>query len=108
MAAGIEHPNVVDLVTVDGSGEYALIMIETRPWTNSSEQLQQLREKINTYAMFALDEGMVATYPQSAGQPLRFQLDCADPPTAEAAQLIETAGRRLSEHKIRFVVNVQQ
>jgi L-alanine-DL-glutamate epimerase-like enolase superfamily enzyme len=70
--------------------------------------LQQLRDKINTYAQFAPDEGMVAAYPESAGQPLRFQLDCVSPPTEEVTRLIETARQRLGDYKIRFTVHVQQ
>lgn len=105
--AGIHDTSVIDLVTHDpASDEYALIMTETRPWTDSPEQLSQLREKINNYAMFAIDEGMTRTYPQAAGKPLRIQLDCADPPSTEAATLIEQARRRLADYKIRFVVNV--
>jgi hypothetical protein len=105
--AGVRDTNMIDLVTHDpASDEYALIMTETRPWSDSAEQLAQLREKINTYARFVLDEGMTQTYPQSAGKPIRFQLDCGAPPSAQAAALIEKACRRLKHHKIRFVVNI--
>ncbi len=31
-------------------------MTETRPWTDSAEHLSRLREKINDYAVFAVDE----------------------------------------------------
>lgn len=42
--AGIHDTTVIDLVTHDpASNEYALIMTETRPWTDSPEQLSQLR-----------------------------------------------------------------
>jgi hypothetical protein len=104
--AGIHDTTVIDLVTHDAStDEYALIMTEARPWTDSPEQLSQLREKINNYAMFAIDEGMTRTYPQAAGKPLRIQLDCADLPSAEASAIIDLARRRLADYKIRFSVN---
>ena len=106
MAAGIENPDVIDLVSENASGEYALIMIETRPWDDSAQQLQQLRQKINTYAMFVLDEGLIRTYPETAGKPLRIQLDCPEPPTTEAAKLIQVASQRFADYGIRFVVNV--
>lgn len=73
---------------------------------DTPEQLSQLREKISTYAMFAIDEGMTRTYPQAAGKPLCIQLDCASPPSAQAATLIEQARRRLADYKIRLVVNI--
>lgn len=105
--AGIHDTTVIDLVTHDpASDEYALIMTEARPWTDSPEQLSQLREKINNYAMFAVDEGMTRAYPQAAGKPLRIQLDCASPPSTQAADLIDQARRRLADYKIRLVVNV--
>ncbi|MGI8648271.1 MAG: hypothetical protein DLM55_04390 [Acidimicrobiales bacterium] len=105
--AGIHDVNVIDLVThFPESGEYALIMIETRPWTDSPEQLFQLREKINNYAMFAMDEGMIRAYPQAAGKPLCIRLDCPNPPSTQVAGLIEHARQYLADYKIRFVVNV--
>jgi hypothetical protein len=105
--AGIQEPNTIDLVTHDPkTDEYALIMVETRPWENSAEQLAQLREKINNYAMFALDEGLIRAYPEAANKPLRVQLDCIEPPSGQAAELVKLAGERLGEHRIRFVVNV--
>jgi hypothetical protein len=105
--AGIEDSNTIDLVTHDPeTDEYALIMVETRRWANSAEQLAQLREKINTYAMFALDEGLIRTHPEAANKPLRVQLDCVEPPTGDVAELIELATEKLGEHRVRFVVNV--
>jgi hypothetical protein len=83
-----------------------VIMTETRPWTDTPEQLSQLRDKISNYAIFAVDERMTRTYPQAADKPLRIQLDCASPPSAQATTLIEQARRRLADYKIRLVVNV--
>ena len=104
--AGVHEPNVIDLVThLPSTGEYALIMVEERPWTNSHVQLQQLRDKINTYAMFALDEGLLRAYPQSAGHPVRIQLDCVHTPTPEVQELIDLATKRLLDYHINFVVN---
>jgi hypothetical protein len=98
---------VIDLVTHDPkTDEYALIMVEDRPWQNTPEQLGQLRAKINNYAMFALDEGLIRTYPEAADRPLRLQLDCIEAPTGEAAQIVALATERLDEHRIRFVINV--
>ncbi|SKC06904.1 hypothetical protein SAMN05660473_03923 [Arthrobacter sp. 49Tsu3.1M3] len=105
--AGIHEPNVIDLVTHDPSrNEYKLIMTEGRPWSHAPEQLTQLREKINNYAMFILDEGMLRAYPESAGNPLCIQLDCTTPPTAEAQELIDVASERLLDYGIRFIVNL--
>ncbi|WP_146843994.1 DUF6572 domain-containing protein [Cellulomonas composti] len=98
---------MIDLVTYDAAtGEYALIMIEERPWTDSPEQLAQLSEKINNYAMFALDEGLLRAYPQSAGHPVRIQLDCTGVPTPRAQEYLDLTTGRLGDYRIRFVVNL--
>ena len=51
---------VVDLVTHNPErNEYILIMVETRPWSRSLNQLGELQEKINTYFEF-VDGGQMA------------------------------------------------
>jgi hypothetical protein len=86
--AGVHEPNVIDLVTHDPSrDEYKLIMIEERPWSDAPEQLAQLSDKINNYAMC-------------------LQLDCATPPTAEVQNLINLASERLIDYGMRFTVNL--
>jgi hypothetical protein len=105
--AGVHETNVIDLVTHDPSrDEYKLIMIEERPWSEAPEQLEQLSEKINNYAMFVLDEGLLRAYPETAGHSLCIQLDCATPPAAEAQELIDLASQRLLDFGIRFSVNL--
>jgi hypothetical protein len=105
--AGVHEPNVIDLVTHDSSrDEYKLIMIEERPWSDAPEQLAQLSDKINNYAMFVLDEGLLRAYPETAGHPVCLQLDCATPPTAEVQNLINLASERLIDYGMRFTVNL--
>lgn len=105
--AGIENPDVVDLVTQDpGSGEVALIMTETRPWGSSSRQLLELQAKINTYLAFALDGQMAREYPTAVGKALRLQLDCVAAPEGDVAHFIRLVEEKLRAQGIRFVVNL--
>ena len=105
--AGIHESNVIDLVAhFPLTGEYALIMIEGGPWTDSSEQLAELSEKINNYAMLILDGRFARIYPQSAGQSVYIQLDCTDTPSPKVQALIEAASARLLDYHVPFVVNV--
>lgn len=98
---------MIDLVTHDPvHDEYKLIMVEDRPWEGAPEQLAQLREKINNYAIFVLDEGLLRSYPETAGHSLCIQLDCVSTPTAEVQELIDLASERLLDHGIRFAVNL--
>src|SRR5579875_3774438 len=104
---GVQEPNVIDHVTIDAqTGEYVLIMIESRQWTDSPEQQTQLTEKINNYASFAIDEGLLGTYPDAAGHSVRIQLDCAGTPTPKVNEIINAATEGLLRYGIRYVVNI--
>jgi hypothetical protein len=98
---------VIDLVTHDpASDEYALIMVETRPWDGSEERREELQDKINNYLSFALDGQMSKLYPASRGKPLRLQLDCASPLDPTTAEFIDQVSEQLRSEGIRFLVNL--
>jgi hypothetical protein len=104
MSAGVQNPEVIDLVAQDADGEYMVIMIETRPWGTISDQPGQLKRKINTYAAYVLDGTLASQYPETVDQPVRIQLNCPEPPAAEIAVIIDWAKRRLREYGIPFAV----
>jgi hypothetical protein len=104
--AGIEDSSVIDLVAVDSAtGEYAVIMTELRPWGSVPEQLDQLIEKINTYAAFVLDVGFTSKFPVALGRKIRIQIDCTGPPDHATAAVIEMAATRLADYSIGVTVN---
>lgn len=104
---GIEDTNVVDVVAQDADGEYMIVMVETRPWDSDPNQLEQLKAKINAYAGFILDGRLTHTYPETAGKPVRIQLDCVADPTAEVIAVIDRATIELAMRDIGFNVNVR-
>ncbi len=71
--AGLDDPEVIDLITEGRDGEFALIISHDRPWTDSTDELERLREKINNYAAFALEEGLVTS--RRVAFSLEFQTD---------------------------------
>ena len=104
--AGVQNPTVIDLVTYDSkSGEFALIMTETRPWDGSADRVLELQEKINNYLSFALDGRLERQHPGSVGKPIRIQLDCVSPPDPETGHFVELVREKLRAEDIRFVVN---
>lgn len=104
---GVQNPTVIDLVTYDpGSGEFALIMTETRPWDGSADRVLELQAKINKYLSFALDGQMERQHPGSVGKPIRLQLDCVNQLDPETGHFIELVREKLRGEGIRFVVNV--
>lgn len=107
MPSGVEHPQVIDLVTHDPStDEYALIMVEQRPWNSCPEQPRQLVEKICNYLRFVTSGQFFDLYPQASGRPLRFQLDCFSPPAGQITAVIEETSDKLTGHGVRFIVNI--
>jgi hypothetical protein len=105
--AGIEDPNVIDLVAQDANGEYMVVMVETRPWGVSCEQPDQLKQKINAYVGYILDGDLARQYPEAAEKPVRIQLNCAHTPRGEIATITEWAARQLSQHGIGFAVTAK-
>ena len=104
--AGIHEPETIDLVAQAAEGRYLLVMIETRPWGSDPHQGDQLKAKINTYAQFALDGGLLQHYPETANQPIAIRLDCATPPDEPTNALLAHAAEQLARFDIEILVNV--
>ncbi len=98
---------MIDVVGYDAAaGEYLLVMVEERPWDSDPDQAAQLRAKINTYVGFVLDGGLRRHYPETAGQPVRLQLNCTAPLSGEAARIVEHANAKLADTGLRLAVHV--
>lgn len=103
--AGLDDPKVIDLITRGPDGEFALIINHDRPWTDSDEEVACLLEKINNYAAFALDEGLVSAYPESASRSKRIQVDCVTEPTPKIADLLAKTDAALADYSMRLTVS---
>jgi hypothetical protein len=106
-APGVQNPQVLDLITVDpASGKVVLVMIERRAWGAAPKQLVQIEEKINRYLAYALDGFLAEHYPQYEGKGVQIRLDCAEPPTGEAARFVDAARHAIEAEGLELVVNV--
>ncbi len=105
--AGIVDVDTIDIVAQDASGQFMMVMVETRPWEADRDQSAQLRAKINTYAGYILDGGLAREYPETAGQPVNIQLECSQAPNGEIAVIIEHAAAKLVQLGIGFRINVR-
>ena len=105
MATGIEKANVVDLLTVDPkTGQHALIMVASEPWTD--ERVLALQAKTQAYLSFVESGELVRLYPGASGKSLRFQLDTAYALSGLAAKFVAAAKREwLAPVGIEFLVN---
>ncbi len=104
---GIKNPQVIDLITCDDeSNEYALIMVELRPWEASVARFYQLQEKINHYLQFALEGQLAEMYPLKPGAQFRLQLDCLYPPDEASWEKLALIKDQLGRQGVWFVVNL--
>jgi len=104
---GVEFANVIDIVAHDDkAGEVALIMLESRPWDDSEEQLFQLQEKLNTYLSFALDGEMAESYPDLVKLPLRVQIDCVTRPEGATLDFLSHVHDQIAFQGIKLEVRV--
>lgn len=103
---GLDDPGVVDLIGEEATGEFSLIIAHGKGWTDEPDELDRLAAKINNYATFALDGGLVSQFPDSAGRRLRILIDCADPPTPKVSALLSQLEARLAPYDLQLVVNV--
>jgi hypothetical protein len=104
---GVFNPRVVDLVSWDAEREeVVLLMLEERPWESDPEQLRQLEDKFNAYLAYVLDGHMVQQYPHYENKDVCLQLDCAESPRDDVANMLRAMQNYAANDGIRFVVQV--
>ena len=107
MKRGVENDRIVDLIFKDKStGEVVLLMIETRPWKTNPSQILQIEDKFNAYLSYYLDGFLVKDYPEYAGLPVRFQLDCPSTPGPEEQEFFNAVIEFSASKGIFFKINV--
>lgn len=105
--AGVADTETIDVVALDATGQVLVVMVETRGWGTDRAQPAQLRAKINAYAGFVTDGALRRLYPKTAGRKVLVQLDCAQPPVGEIAEIVDHATAQLSRLGVGFRVNVR-
>lgn len=100
---GIQHPGVIDLVSLSRDGRVCNLWIsEFRKWSGSRRELASLQEKVNNYISFALDGQMVSLYPQSAGKAVSIVLHTSPPIPASVDGFVGRLRDAVREHGIGF------
>ncbi|MHC4954516.1 MAG: DUF6572 domain-containing protein [Planctomycetota bacterium] len=100
---GVEHTESIDLVMQHGeTGQFLLIMIESREWDGSHDRLVQLQDKLNTYLTYALEGQFHGEHPEAEGEKIRIHLDCEFPPDAVSMGFLDAAREAIAEHNIEF------
>jgi len=105
---GLQNPAVVDLVFEDvKSGKFILVMIESRDWSGSHEQFEELKKKLDAYLAFALGGELAKKYPDSVGKKVRIDLVSFSEPGTEIREFLQGIRKRLEEYEVEFNVVVR-
>lgn len=105
--AGVVDDGMIDLVSMDAEGVWALHMVEDRPWVGDADQYDQLRRKFNLYASYILDGELGVSFPKSVGRRVRIVLDCFHAPDREALDLVAIARQSLKEFGIEMSITMR-
>jgi hypothetical protein len=106
-ARGVHNPKVIDLIFRDAdSGAVVLSMIESRPWGAAPDQIKQIEEKFNSYLGYVKGGMLEREYPQYAGAPVVFRLECAETPGRQEHAFLAAVSDFAAGEDIRFDVAV--
>ena len=106
---GVHNPKVVDLISFDPDVRAVVLsMIENRPWGASPDQIRQIEDKFNSYLAYVGAGYLERDYPQYAGVPVVFHLDCVEEPGQYESCFLDSVTEFAAEEKIGFVVRVRE
>ena len=97
--AGLHDPEVIDLIAEQPDGSALLVIIKEGMWEASIDE-PALRAKLNSYAQFALDGGLVSQYPHMDGRPVTIRVVSSGPPPPAVADTLKIAAERLHPYRI--------
>jgi len=100
MKNGVEHPEIIDLVSSDGD-TVVLIIVQTE--APNDHFLSSLEDKINNYLSFAKDGQMYELYPDTNGKDITIRLDMYEALDQEILKFCEKAKEVLSHENVSFV-----
>ena len=106
---GVHNPKVIDLVSRDAeTGAVVLTMLEPRPWGSAESQIREIEEKFNAYLQYALGGNLEHDYPQYAGAPMTFRLECAQIPGEQETPFLDAVVKFAAQENIEFLVVVKE
>lgn len=90
---GIDQTNVVDAIGVDKeNGVLVLTIADHLPWSDTSEHLLLLQEKLNTYLAFLEGGEIYQVYPDAKGRNVVIELLFKYPPNEHSLEFLAKAG----------------
>ena len=88
----LESPNIVDAVGIDEvSGTAMLTIADSWDWSNETEHLLALQEKLNSYFAFIETGEIYDSYPKANGRKLMIEIIGKYPLPLRARNFLEKA-----------------
>lgn len=101
---GLYDTGVIDLVAEEPDGSALLVIVKEGTWTPGD--IAPLKAKLNTYAQFVLDGGLVSHYPELRDRPAHVRVVSATPPSIAAQEALAVAQARLRPYGINVTHQV--
>lgn len=99
----IAQADRVDGLGIDKqTGEVVLLIADHLDWDDVPAHVATLEAKLAAYITYVRTNQHEAAVPGSKGMPVRINLVCEHPPTAEVGTILATLGEQLRELDIRF------
>ena len=88
----LAKPNVIDLVSVNASGdEITLHILMNEPWDEAANGTLGLHAKLKNYVAFAADGQLLSQYPAAVGKRVRIEVRSTHPLRESERRLIASA-----------------
>lgn len=95
----------IDIISKDqGNGAVRLLMIEDREWTLSSEQIEQLEDKVSAYYNFVAAGQLRQAMSSAVGKKCVVELHCQHEPPKQLMQLFPQIAAQFAKQSIVFRV----
>jgi len=104
--AGIDESEVIDRVAEQADGSVLLVIVKEGAWDVPND-VPKLKAKMNTYAQFALDGGLVASYPHLEGRPITIRVVSFAAIPGVVQDVIDVAIEQLRGYRIAVTTEVK-
>jgi hypothetical protein len=99
-----ESATIVDFIARAADSSVLLILIDDQPWDGSTARIAGLQEKIQGYAAYVTDGGLIRDHPELSGFPVRIELRCVHHPDPLTAHILSALHDVLVEHGMTLSV----
>lgn len=101
---GIDSPDEIDVIAEDVDGSALLSIIQTGAWSADGRERSRLKRKLATYLRYALEGGMVETYPTLRDRPVVIALMYEQQPPQPILDYWSQRGRSTARDGVTLVV----